>query len=400
MRSDICRLSEAAIRNFLASVTIAFDSVTHASVRDIGELSDELNALKGGVAFIPSHFANVKVKGRPMMSSSSYSHIGAIAAGSSSATGSTPAAKRSSIVPGVDLVTSSRHASSATPSVQPRDDIWLAVQRYKLAVRDSQEALCVLISESMDLELQHQIFANRVHYLFSGIVRSYCQEETQLYSTLHGLWNEMMKETTETINDVRAPFPIIQSPFAQMNITLDDPSFFSPKRSPYDAEQGGEDGENPTGEFSGSDDLRNRMDSDDEVEAVQKNRQQRQLSSFVPHISSTFSSPSKDDLASMAIGMGVFSFTFLYREPLPRAPGVVRSGNLLYTTSSAFLKSRNILFDAIWKTVYLVATSDGYLHVLTRKKSDIPERSFYLKVFFLSFQFLFCLQFYNFSKIK
>jgi hypothetical protein len=385
--SDICRLSEAAIRNFLASVTIAYESVSQASMRDIADLSDELNALKGGVAFAPSHFAQVKVKGRAMMSSSSYGHSGTTnAAGgltSLSSNGVAASGKRSSLVSGVDLVAAPRHYTLQGSHIShARDDIWLAVQRYKLAVRDSQEALCVLISESMDLELQHQIFANRVHYLFSGIVRSYCQEETQLYSTLHGLWHEMAKDTTDIINDVRAPFPIIQSPFAQLNMTLDDPSFFSPVAAGSDGHDG-EDGA-PEGGVLREEGLEEatRIDSDDDVDAVVRNRRQLALTGRVsplPQIASTFSSPSKDDLANMAIGMGVFSFTFLYREPLPRAPGVVRSAHLLYTSTSAFLKSRNILFDAIWKTVYLVSTTDGYVHVLTRRKSDIPDRSFYLR---------------------
>lgn len=345
--------------------------MSHASLREVGDLSDELNGLKGGVAFVPSTFSNVRVKGRPMMSSSyavsnlsatsSFTSSVASAAGISSAL---QAPKRSSVVSGVDLGNGKNHA---------RDDIWLAVQRYKLAVRDSQEALCVLISESMDLELQHQIFANRVHYLFSSIVRNYCQEEAQMYSTLHGLWLEMMKETTESINEFRAPFPIIQSPFAQLNLTLDDPSFFDPT-SPS---KGGD------GQAEGQENLEQNMDSDDEVDAV-RNNQQRVLVggriSPLQQISSPFSSPTKDDLANMAIGMGVFSFTFLYREPLPKAPGVVRSGNMLCTSTSAVMKSRNVLFDAIWKTVYLVATSDGYVHMLTRRKCDIPERSFYLRV--------------------
>lgn len=369
-------------------------------MREIGDLSDELNGLKGGVAFSPATFANVRVKGRPMMSSSSYSSTYTI--GSSNASGNhsnnvTP--KRSSMV---SYTFSGASSSGSNSSYPARDDIWLAVQRYKLAVRDSQEALCVLISESMDLELQHQIFANRVHYLFSGIVRSYCFEETQMYSTLHGLWMDMMRETTESINELRAPFPVIQSPFAQLNMTLDDPSFFNPslasspvKKRRCDDEENDEEDEdegdtiiNERKSVEGSEEVESRnqnsfgngSDLYNNNEGLNRLILSGRTSPLPQPIASTFSSPSKDDLATMAIGMGVFSFTFLYREPLPRAPGVVRSGHVLYTTTSNLLKSRNLLSDGIWKTVYLLATTDGYVHMLTRRKSDIPDRSFFLRV--------------------
>lgn len=416
--SDICRLSEAAIRNFLASISVAYESVNQASLRDISELSDELNGLKGGVCYSPTTLANVRVAssvpsaGSAVAISTITAATAAVALSSStSAAGAgQPTVKRGSIIPGADIINGGNKANAGNNGVAAREDIWLCLQRYKLAVRDSQEALCVLISEAMDLELQHQIFANRVHHLFSGIVKNYCHEEIQTYTTLHGLWAQMMKETTDTINDLRVPFPVIQSPFAQLNLTLDDPAFLSSSPTVIVNQSG-------TG---GEDDVVS-MDSDDDEEVVLRQHEDkkngsatggshsRSQSPLLPFTSAAatvspkhlqhatssastgllqpqpqqpYMSPNKEDLANFAIGLGVFSFTYLYREPLPRSPGVVRSGDLLYAPASAFQKSKNVLFDGIWKTSYVVATTDGYVHVLFRKKSDIPDRSFYLRVRF------------------
>jgi hypothetical protein len=81
--------------------------------------------------------------------------------------------------------------------------------------------------------------------------------------------------------------------------------------------------------------------------------------------------------------IGIFSFTKLFREPLPECPGIVLAEEALCTTTQDFLRSKNALFDGVWKTVYLVATSDGYLHIIGHKKCDVPDRSFYLKVHYL-----------------
>jgi hypothetical protein len=45
-------------------------------------------------------------------------------------------------------------------------DVWLSVQRYRQVVRDCQEAMCVLISEHMDLELHQQILNNKMYSVF------------------------------------------------------------------------------------------------------------------------------------------------------------------------------------------------------------------------------------------
>ena len=36
--------------------------------------------------------------------------------------------------------------------------------------------------------------------------------------------------------------------------------------------------------------------------------------------------------------------------------------------------------EEIWTSATFVATSDGYLHILSKQKSDIPDRSYYMKV--------------------
>ena len=54
--NDICHLSEAAIKNFLASVRAAYYSSKEASIKDIAELSNELMSIRGAVPYHPHLF--------------------------------------------------------------------------------------------------------------------------------------------------------------------------------------------------------------------------------------------------------------------------------------------------------------------------------------------------------
>ncbi len=48
-------------------------------------------------------------------------------------------------------------------------------------VRDSQEAMSVLIAEYMDLELHQQILCNKVYSLFLSLGQTYHTEQTALW---------------------------------------------------------------------------------------------------------------------------------------------------------------------------------------------------------------------------
>jgi hypothetical protein len=408
--SDICRLSEAAIRNFLSCVGIAYESSIQSSLKEIAVLSEELHGLKGGVAYNPVYFTNVRkrsnknrktsVANAPSSSqaaadpgvidfSDDYDTLSTTSSSISSATASVsgssskaPPAWSDSIVaeyltPGEPLSLAALHVaatafimssggggggsvqgnnsggggsnnaggnSSSRAIVQtilqpPREDLWLSIQRYKTAVRDSQEALCVLIAESMDLELQRQIIANRVHHLFTNAIRSYAKQELHLFAEIHGCWTKLMKDCLYTIKENGLPYPVLQSPFSKLNPILDLAASQSP----------------------GKEGVTNSSAEDDATSKAQQQLDEE----FMNNI-------------------GIFSFTKLFTEPLPECPGIVKSSEILCASTQDFLRSRNALFDGIWKTVYLVATSDGYLHVIQSNKCDIPDRSFYLKVLFNS----------------
>lgn len=385
--SDICRLSEAAIRNFLNSVNIAFESVTNASMKEIGMITMELNGLKGGLPYNAQYFASLSpISSNQSNNASLTSSVIDFSAltfddmHSSAMTGSTSVAASSSsggsqnihnsnnavlssFKPGEPLTvaalavattamannawtaasllnnTTSNTANNSAASSQssrlitqivlhqPREDLWLSIQRYKIAVRESQEALCVLISESMDLELQQQILANRVHTLFTSLVKQYAKSELTLFSELHACWTKLMKDALSTIKNNGLPYPVLQSPFEKLH---DSTAWMGPQASL--------DGTEATTVLSGQ--------ATDE--------------SFINSV-------------------GIFSFTKLFKDPLPLCPGIVRSGEIMFSHASDFQRSKQILFDGIWKTSYCVATSDGYLHMLESHKCDIPNRSFYLK---------------------
>ena len=74
--------------------------------------------------------------------------------------------------PDVDMV-----ASKVDRDARAGEDLWVCIQKYRQCVRDSQEALCVFISEHMDLEMHQQILTNKMHSLFLSIAQSFAQEQ-------------------------------------------------------------------------------------------------------------------------------------------------------------------------------------------------------------------------------
>ena len=91
-------------------------------------------------------------------------------------------------------------------------------QRYRQAVRDSQESLCILLSEEMDLQLQQQvvlhtyivhtyihiysnrnglcnvsqILSNKMHSLFVSIAKAYASEQTNMLIEAHSFLKEVL----------------------------------------------------------------------------------------------------------------------------------------------------------------------------------------------------------------
>jgi hypothetical protein len=440
--SDICRLSEAAIGNFMQSLQLTYDSVSAAGVEEITDLTDELTKLRGGMSFIPSVFEHLlgdksvpavvdaevsttSSASQQVTSSAMTTTTNATTATTTTTTAPEESTPRANSNDQVVVASSSskknRTSFLSVPSIsgkisnpsniesgnipKKREDMWLSVQRYKVAVKDSQEALCVLISESMDLELQQQILTNRVHNTFNYIIENYFNEEITLSSDIDTILVSLLKNIQRQIDVIGIPNPILQSPFAKLN-----PAFFMSES--LDSERRMSQG------ISGSQSL-----SIDQLESTTgDNNNNDSNNSITPSkshghvIARTASTQEYDDFMN---SVGIFSFTTLFKEQLPMNPGVVKSGYLLSARSAEVKWNENVIssllsFSAIeiegnnnnnnnnednndsvpmgWKKSYVIATSDGYLHILCGKKtSDLPDRSFYIKVSSscFSFQFVF-----------
>jgi hypothetical protein len=333
-------------------------------MEEITSLTDEITKLKGGVTFVPSVFNNLMKEDNKEARDRQDSGIDQEL---------------------IDLTKeTTNHNSSNHKNKQQqrkkiqREDMWLSVQRYKVSVRDSQEALCVLISESMDLELQSQILTNRVHNTFTYIMESYFSEETSLSSDIDTIFNKVSKSINSSIEMIGIPHPVLQSPFAKLN-----PAFFSTSTAATLAE----------------------------VEEGSKIVENETIESEPVSIISRQGSGLTKEYEDFINSVGIYSFTTLFKEPLPINPGVIKSGYLLTIRPSEFapassrsaspsLPDNTLTLSAggetgvaagvppaaipVWKSAYLVATSDGYLHIIFGKKSDMPDRSFYMKSSFLN----------------
>jgi hypothetical protein len=194
----------------------------------------------------------------------------------------------------------------------------------------------------MDLELHMQILSNRVHALFLSMASSYHQEQTSLWEESLQLFGNLLGDTIGRIESMGRPYPILQSPFAKLQAA--EVASASNPSTPVKGQSGGAGNRSPT-----------------------------------PR--ATPRTPAEIQYDDFPSGVGVFSFVVLYREPLPLCPSVCLSGNILVAKGKDFISTKgDVLKTAIWKTVYAVVTSDGYLHILRRGKSDIPDVSYCLKV--------------------
>jgi hypothetical protein len=331
LRSDICQLCHAAARSCYDAAVSALEEVITGSTTEMLEYVDEMSALKGTIPTTSTYNTaamQYTANGVPPTLNSTGGLSGASShGGPTSGQGS----RRSSFITGTSVV-------SAAP--KPKPDIWLCVQRYRQVVRDSQEAMCVLITEHMDLELHMQILSNKVYSLFRSMANSYHQEQTSLWEESLQLFGNLLGDTILRIEKMGRPFPILQSPFAKLQAAEVTAA------------------SNPSTPVKGQSNSGNRSPS--------------------PKVSRTPAEIQYDDFPA---GVGVFSFVVLYRDPLPLCPSICRSGDIMVANAKDFLSTKgDVLKTAIWKTVYAVVTSDGYFHILRRGKSDIPDVSYCVKV--------------------
>lgn len=232
--------------------------------------------------------------------------------------------------------------TSSTPAMASREDFWLSIQRYRQVVRGTQEALCVLIADSMDLELQQQIMSNRAHTIFISMIKSFHLEQSNYLTESLSVTSTICNQTLSNMIGLGKPYPVLQSPFARLT-----------EREPNDTVP---------------------------ATAAASEPHSNQVINEQDYMNST----------------GIFSFTCLYKAPLPPGTGVIIAHEFMIAKVDDFIKSKNVLSSGIWKTVYVIATVDGYIHIIGGAKYDMPERSFSIKVSFRVFFLLsvsFCILF-------
>lgn len=350
MCSDICQLCDAAARKSFEAAVEALNAVIATSNAEMAEFSDELNALKGNIPTTSSFNSTAlqyTANGGPLslvnyMSGSlgtGSTHGGSGGRRSSFISSSSAAATTAAAAAAVN---GNSNVSTLHQATRTKHDVWLCVQRYRQVVRDSQEAMCVLITEHMDLELHMQILCNKVYSLFLSMGNAYHQEQTSLWEESLQLFGNLLGDTINRIEDMGRPFPILQSPFAKLQaaevIAASNPS------TPIKGASGGSGVRSPT-----------------------------------PSKGSR--TPAEIQYDDFPTAMGVFSFVVLYRDPLPLCPSVCLSGSVLLAKGREFSSIKgDVLSSAIWKTYYAVVTSDGYFHLLSRGKCDVPDISYCLKV--------------------
>ena len=222
--------------------------------------------------------------------------------------------------------------ASTNPALASKEDFWLSIQRYRQVVRGTQEALCVLIADSMDLELQQQIMSNKAHSIFVTMLKSFHMEQSNFLTESLSVTSTICTQTVSNMIGLGKPYPTLQSPFARLT-----------ERDPAE---------------EGATELSNSSSSSGQVINEQD------------YMNST----------------GIFSFTCLYKAPLPPCNGVILAHEFMIAKVDDFIKSKNVLSSGIWKTVYVIATVDGYIHVIGRAKCDLPERSFSIKVSIIDLQ--------------
>lgn len=324
-------MCDGAAKKCFDSAAEALESAVSASTAEMLELVDEMSALRGN---IPTTSAFNTAALNYTATGTGVGATGGVTSPAVADSAPASASRRTSFI------------SSPAPVAPPkgRQDTWLSIQRYRQAVRDSQEAMCVLITEYMDLELHQQILCNKVYSLFLTLGKTYHREQTALWEESLQIFGNLLGDTIGRIEKMGRPNPVLQSPFAKLQAA--EEAFSSAPSTPVKGS-----GNNSAGD--------SRSASPSKGGRV----------------------PAEIQYEDFASGVGVFSFVVLYKDPLPLCPSVCLSGEVLVAKGRDFVSSKgDVLSAGIWKTVYAVVTSDGYLHLLSRGKCDIPDVSFCIKV--------------------
>ena len=323
------------------------EAAISASTAEVMELVDQLSALKGNVPTTSSFAASAGSVGNAGIGATTSS------AGATSAAATADASKSrrpSTHNNGTEVTTAGGSTGGGG-----RQDVWLSMQRYRQVVRDSQEALSVFISEYMDLELHQQILCNKVYSLFLSLGQVYHTEQTNLWEESLQLFGNLLGDTMNRITSMGRPNPILQSPFAKLHAA---------EAASAAVSEGAE--------------------STEDNAPTTPTKAKTAISPTPGDVSPTprqGRSSSEIQYEDFAAAVGVFSFVALYKDPLPLAPNVCISGSIMVAKGKDFSSTKeNVLSAAIWRTVYAVVTSDGYLHILSRRKSDIPDISYCIKV--------------------
>jgi hypothetical protein len=58
----------------------------------------------------------------------------------------------------------------------------------------------------------------------------------------------------------------------------------------------------------------------------------------------------------------------------PYLPPYLRTGVLEMALARDFACAPDVMRDDIWRKVYAVATSDGYVHILSNQRHEVPDR--------------------------
>lgn len=217
--TDICRLSEAAIQAYQTAMQQAYASVSAAALQEVEHVTEELTCLRGGLPYHPGFYERI-------LSNQTGAIVPMVNAAHAAAprTPTASASKDPSRKQTVRLASTNNLKAppvEVAPVVHVREDCWLSVQRYKVSVRDAQEALSVLISEYMDLELQQQIVTNRSYTLLVRLSKQYAEEEVALYDTLQAIYSNSMKSLSRRMKGLGLPYPTMLSPFAKLNPSSD-----------------------------------------------------------------------------------------------------------------------------------------------------------------------------------
>lgn len=254
------------------------------------------------------------------------------------------------------------NSSSSTPNYftlslgQPRDDLWLSLQRYLLAVKESQTSLGSLLEALCYLDQSLQIYARKAHKMMTIMSKNYSNFELEQGLGIKN--NEkisiILKELLKSIETVAYPTPASHTKrdtpqFPSELISLSEDNFKIPSLS-----------------------------------CISNNKSSSNTTSTTSDLAIPPDSlPSKDSYSPL------FSYLKLYELKFPSNPMVIFYDNLIYMSKSKFrsmLKDPNSSYlttfndTSNWEEIFAITTSDGYLHLFFNNElAELPTKSFYLK---------------------